>query len=112
MMKINFFFKIFFHVALSTLFSDPSIVFVHLGPQLPPYLPDAICQAREFNECPIYLIANQAALIDLPREVLDARAICISAESFHREPNHQGFCRLTRLDKVSRGGFWMYATER
>ncbi len=90
-----------------------SIVYVHLGPKIPGYLPAAITQARYFNpDSPIYLIANQAALGRIPDELKESRAILVPAESLPRTVAHETFRRLSRLDRTSRDGFWMFATER
>ena len=95
-----------------SLFAKPSIVFIHLGKELPDYLPNAVSQARLFNECPIYLIANECALQTIPDELQKARAICVAAESLLSEPQHEWFKRVSRLDRHFRGGFWLFTTER
>ena len=94
-----------FFVLLSAqgLFSQ-AIVFVHIGPRLPPYATDAIKQARLFNpNIPIYLIGDRTALRSAPK----LPAICIESESLPREKNHEFYVRV-----CGNRGFWRYTTER
>jgi hypothetical protein len=84
--------------------SDFSIVFVHLGPTLPPYAAQAISQARLFNpECPIYLLANREALEDFA----DREVTAVSCESLARSGPHEQFLRENKTS-----GFWNYVVER
>jgi len=90
---------------------DYSIVFVHLGKAIPPYVQIAIDQAREFNpQASMILLANQEAL-----EKADAcsdGARCIACESLVKSDDHEAFLAKTALDAHSRDGFWLYASER
>jgi hypothetical protein len=96
---------------LGHLFASPSIVFVHLGPSIPSYVPTAVHQARLFNpDLPIYLLANQAALKNYPQD--DQLIQCIAVESLPFSRAHKKFIASSRLDKKFRGGFWTFATER
>ena len=61
-MKISAIFLLLTYLFFSNFVRGYSIVFVHLRPKLPPYIFDAINQARMFNpKCNIYLIANRRA---------------------------------------------------
>lgn len=51
----------FFHPLFGS--KNYSIVFIHIGEDLPPYISTALDQARLFNtDCPILLVANEKAL--------------------------------------------------
>lgn len=92
---------------------DLSIVFIHLGPEIPSYLPTAIDQARLFNpDIPIYLLANKTALKELPQGLKKSGAKCISCESLPQSKAHKRFKAQSKLDKKFRHGFWTFTTER
>lgn len=104
---------IFVLAGFLSLCAEPSIVFVHLGDELPNYLPISIDQARLFNpDCPIYLVANELALKNTSTELSKSGTICVRVESLQTEMFHEHFRRMTRLDRHFRGGFWLFATER
>ena len=88
---------------------DYSIVFVHIGPTLPAHLKTSLSQARLFNEsCPIYLIANQEALIPKSDE-LDREGITgIPCETLRKTPVHSAFCNSIKFPP----GFARYTSER
>jgi hypothetical protein len=85
-----------------------SIVFIHIGEKLPEYLPDALFQARLFNQdCKMFLLANQAALNNFtPASNLNLTQIPL--ESLIQTAQHTEFIKKTRLSN----GFWRYASER
>ncbi len=104
---------------LQTLFSLPaysqdySIVFIHIGGEIPPYTETALSQARLFNKnCNIILLANQVALNKFFPKSPNLDLTCISCESLDSTSYHQKFLEKTTLDKVTREGFWLYASER
>ncbi len=102
---------LFFSCVCSSL-GAYSIVFIHLGPVLPDYLPVAIEQARLFNrECPIYLVGNQAAFDKAPSFV-DESVQCVPSETLLRSVSHEQFCIRSTLDRSSFEGFWTYTSER
>lgn len=87
-----------------------SIVFIHLGDEIPPYLPTALKQARLFNPtCDIYLIKNKNTLSAILEEL---RIIPIDCESLPTSPYHDTFRKTTKLDRGSLNGFWFYTSER
>ena len=93
--------------------TEPSIVFVHLGPELPSYLSSALSQARLFNpDMAIYLLANEEALKNLSQEVRSSNVQCISCESVPLSKAHKQFKARSKLDKKFRKGFWIFTTER
>lgn len=108
--------KFFVVCLLSCLYSAQlvaySIVFVHIGKQLPPYLQDALSQARLFNEtCDIYLLANQQALRRSP--VADKLQIhAVPLETLHQTKAHKNFIKTSALDHQNGNGFWFCASER
>lgn len=86
--------------------SDFTLVYVHVGPELPKYLPTAISQARVFNpECPIFLLGNSQALSSYNEE--QENVTKVSLESLTKSSSHQQFIRNVRLS-----GLWRYAIER
>jgi len=87
------------------------IVFIHLGTELPSYAATALMQARLFNpNAAILLIASQAALDATP--IAEKDWMILPVESLQKTSDHLEFCRLSRLDKSFRNGFWYYTTER
>ncbi len=87
-----------------------SIVFVHIGKTLPPYLEESIAQARFFNkECPIYLIANNEALKHAKKNL---GVYMISYEDLKKSSQHKKFKKSSPLNRDFRGGFVFFATER
>lgn len=86
------------------------IVFVHLGPHLPSFLPIALSQAHAF--CPtadILLIASQNAS---GKEHLQDFVTLIPVEDIPKTKEHEEFNLFSVLDKRFRDGFWHYTTER
>ena len=99
-----------------SLLHSYSIVFVHIGAELPTYLYTAIDQARLFNpEGTIYLIANKEALrkasstLDqMGKDFLQQ----VSCETLIRSKSHHLFRKQSTLDKKSYEGLWTFASER
>lgn len=111
--KLYTFFWIFaslFSFEIQAANQDYSIVFVHLGPHFPSFLPIAISQAHAF--CPtakILLIAYQNVT---GKENIQEYVTLIYTEDIHKTKEHEEFNRLSILDKGFREGFWHFATER
>lgn len=101
---------------LISLLHPYSIVFVHIGTDLPTYVYTAIDQARLFNpDCAIYLVANQSALRkaspvlnQMKKDFLRP----IPCETLIRSKSHHIFRTQSTLDKKSYQGFWTFASER
>ena len=91
-----------------------SIVFIHLGDQLPNYLYDAAIQARLFNPiAKIIILAEQKALARIDQQcVQQHNLVCITCESLKRTPEHTRFLRDANLNPSFREGFWIKSTER
>lgn len=104
---------IFCLVLLFRLTADAySIVFIHIGPEIPDYVPIALDQARLFNKkCPIYFIGNEQAFKTCPFS-FNKSIQCISCESFSQTEKHQTFISSSTLDKHSFQGFWTFTSER
>ncbi len=84
--------------------ADYAIVFIHLGPSLPPYASVAIQQARLFNpDCPIYLVANGEAVANFSVPEVHL----VPTESLAKSGSHEAFIREAR-----ERGFWRYVVER
>lgn len=104
--------KLWIFSFLISVLSAHSIVFVHIGPDLPDYLPVAVEQARLFNpECPIYVIGNQAAF-QTARFSLDASVQRIACETLACSKSHETFRAQSRLDRRTFQGFWTFTSER
>lgn len=89
-----------------------SIVFVHIGTELPPHLEVTIAQARLFNEaCAIYLIANEVALTKAPPSLIENETTFVSCESLKPSIYHSQF-RSSRSHDWSFYGLWVYSSER
>ena len=87
-----------------------SIVFVHIGDQLPTYLETAINQAVLFNkEASIFLVANERALSSLPHYPF---LKTVAIESLEKSEEHMRFLERSPLDAVSKKGFWKVTSER
>ncbi len=89
-----------------------ALVFVHIGPALPPWLPSAVRQARRFHDGPLLVAADAAALADAPADfgALDVRAVPL--EDLPRTAAHRHFRAINPLDTTFRDGFWTHTTER
>lgn len=99
------------HVSDDTQRKDHAIVFIHLGDKLPAYLPEALTQARLFNSCPIYLLANTRAL----NQYTFNQALTITTvpvESLTKSDKHDTFIKQSQLDRHFRDGIFFYSSER
>jgi hypothetical protein len=91
--------------------TQPTLLFVHLGPVLPTWLPTAVRQARLFNACDIVLIAESAALAQAPLDSsLSVRAVPL--EDIGLSDRHKQFRLHSPFDRSFRDGFWTYTSER
>jgi hypothetical protein len=89
-----------------------SIVFVHIGEELPEYLSIAIEQAILFNKSAnIYIIGNKEA-IKKSSFFLKSDVCCIFCEDLEKSKSHQIFLASSGLDKESFQGFWKFTSER
>ncbi len=89
-----------------------SIVFIHIGVDLPPYLSTSVTQARLFNEeCPIFLIANEATIKKASPELLSNNVSFIPCESLHPSPIHIQFQNYPSHNMTA-SGLWRYSSER
>ena len=91
--------------------ADPTLLFVHLGSELPPWLVVALRQARTFNSCDILLVAERAALVhgDVPDSL---RVSCVALEDLGPREKHRAFRRVSPFDRRSRNSFWTFTAER
>lgn len=113
--------KILLHVFSFFLFASKlfagnqpeySIVFIHIGKDLPAYLETSVAQARLFNpDCPIYLIANKEAFEKLPESLTSQKIEKISCENLQKSEAHEAFLRDYPSTNY-RNGFWTFAIER
>ncbi len=107
-------FVFLFLFVLNTLFAaDYSIVFVHIGKQLPAYIEVALVQARAFNpDCPIILVANESALKNYPPKYPETNVTFVTCESLKRTEAHTLFSQRSGLNAQWGNGFWLYTSER
>jgi hypothetical protein len=96
-----------------------SIAFVHLGPELPPYLGDAVFQARLFNTTNnIYVLAQQDALNSENAQKLrewlhnNLHVIIVPIETLPLSQEHKLFKETSTHNSRFRKGFWKFAVER
>lgn len=93
-----------------------SIVFIHLGSQIPSYLCDATHQARLFNDASvrILVVAEQYAIDNaLQNPLFDQDNVeFVACEKLIKTEVHKLFSQKSSLDRNSREGFWFKATER
>lgn len=86
-----------------------SLVFVHIGDQLPPHLTHSIDQARLFNpDMPLYVLASNGALSKASGMLNQYHVISIGIETLTKTVSHQKFSKDTCLAQ----GFWRHASER
>lgn len=110
MQYLTFLLFLFFHLIQTSFIqaNGYSIVFIHIGEQLPSHLETAICQARLFNEqCQILLVANQQVLANLPEKIQQKNVVTVPCESLNITPEHVAFRKVGRPK-----GFWVYTSER
>ncbi|MEI6242401.1 MAG: hypothetical protein WCP39_03235 [Chlamydiota bacterium] len=107
MKKVFIFFLLFGFLSFA---NTPSIVFIHIGPEIPLYSKYALQQAHLFNpDCKIYFVCNAKATkpFEIPSYIT-----CISCESLKRSDEHKKFLAKSTLDVSQRKGFWRAASER
>ena len=90
----------------------PSIVFVHIGKSMPPYLETAVKQARLFNSCPIKVVANEEAIQQSQVLLEPYHVTFVACEEMPKTAEHISFLQHSKLDRTFRNGFWSHATER
>jgi len=107
----TFFLLLFSQILLGN--TDYSIVFIHIGSQIPGYADTALSQAREFNpECPIILLANKEAIQEFASKSQSRNITYVAVESLSQTKDHKRFIKRSTLDKGFREGFWTYTSER
>jgi hypothetical protein len=89
----------------------PALVFIHLGPEPPPWLADALAQARLFNRGRI-IVAAQAAVLAQMAAPASLNVERVAVEELTVSDQHRAFHALSPLDRSFRGGFWTHTTER
>lgn len=89
-----------------------SIVFVHIGSEIPSHLVTTLTQARLFNEqCSIFLIANELAIKNTTAQLQDNNITFIPCESLIPSPIHARFKNHPEHD-MRAFGLWRYSSER
>jgi len=89
----------------------PTLLFVHLGPELPPWLALTLQQARIFNSCPLILVADESAIerAALPQSL---EVTPLPVQELGLTQKQRQFRALSPFDKQFRDGFWTYTSER
>ncbi len=109
----NFLFLLLLFSSLEASSENYSIVFIHIGKEIPYYTETAISQARSFNpNCSVILLANQEAINNLPPEYQPLNITYVACESLVKSTDHEQFLRQTPLDDKWKNGFWIYTSER
>lgn len=91
---------------------DPSVVFIHIGEEMPIYLETAVKQARLFNSCNIIVVASAKAFRSSSHNLDAYHIVRIPCESLSKTKEHIEFLQTSMLNKTFRNGFWSKATER
>lgn len=88
-----------------------TVVFAHLGPEIPAYAAVAIRQAARFGATTIHLAAERAALqrFALPPGL---PVVPVALEGIGIPPLHREFRAICPFNRSFRGGFWTFTTER
>lgn len=99
---------------IGTRFEAPhlsTVVFVHLGPEIPAYAAVAIRQAARFGATTIHLAAEKAALqrFALPPGL---PVVPVALDGIELTPLHREFRAICPFNRSFRGGFWTFTTER
>lgn len=103
---------IFFLIFFKCFAADYSIVFIHIGKQIPNYLKESIDQAALFNNCNIYVIANEKPLATFSKNFTNNNIVFVSCEKLTSSEEHKQFNKKFVLDKTSLNYFWKHTTER
>lgn len=104
-------FLMFFFIP-NNILSAHCIVFIHMGPSIPQYFFDALAQARLFNTCPIYLIADEKAINNSKCHTInDNNFHLIHTKSLAKTETHTNFIQNSGLHRHN-NPFWIYASER
>lgn len=112
MSKIKYIF-LFIVMSLNMFSNNYSIVFVHIGKNIPSYLKTSIDQAVLFNpEASVYVIANKVPLEEFSKNFENKNIHFEACEDLLISLDHKKFLRLTKLDTTFLDGFWLYTTER
>ena len=86
-----------------------SIVFVHIGPNVPNYSVDSVKQARLFNpSCPIYMLLEKQEIQKVEMNYKELNIEFISLESLKESNQHSYFKKTFRR----KNPFWVFTTER
>jgi len=100
---------IIFLTHLSTIFADYSIVFVHIGNEVPPYADVAISQACRFNpHAKIILLSSESGLQRFRSWEAQGTLQLCSYDNLPKTPIHQEY--QDRCAETS--PFWRYTSER
>lgn len=89
----------------------PTVLFIHIGRELPPWLGPVLHQARLFNTCPIILLAEARALAQA-RLPASLELTAIALEEIGESERQRQFRTVSRLDTQFLSGFWTHASER
>ena len=86
---------------------EPVIVLIHIGEVFYGYINECIKQIKLFNNCKIYL-----AISEIHFDLVQNNVELIALEDLTPSKEHLYFNSNTLLNKLFRGGFWHYASER
>lgn len=88
-----------------------TIVFVHLGPELPGWIGTVLQQVRAFNSGAVLLLAEAAALAQgaIPSSLGITQ---VSLEDLGLSDRQRVFREISPLDRNFRSGFWTFTSER
>ncbi len=107
--------KVLIFFLLQSILFAHSIVFVHLGPNLPSHLTYSLSQARLFNpDIPIYLIGDSEALYSLEEVLRESQIEYIPTHSLPTRESHKVYLRQMRHygQDGTNQKYWTWTTER
>ncbi|MEX0961457.1 MAG: hypothetical protein WDZ28_01205 [Simkaniaceae bacterium] len=113
---IAFFIAFIFQFSLFAI-DQPSLIFVHIGKEIPTHVQHSIIQAREFNpDSKIYFLVSKSAVTNSTlynQEFFHFNHIeFIDISQLKKEPVHREFDSINSFSQRFRNGFWSHTTER
>jgi len=90
-----------------------SIVFVHIGKEIPSYLKESVEQARLFNpHADIYVIGGHKMIKKFFRKYDKTNLHLVYLENLSKLPTHQNFLQKFSLHKIYNQKLWKVSLER
>lgn len=115
-MKYLFFCLFYLPVCFGFGNQEVSLVFVHLGPSIPPCIYTVMKQSRFFNQkSPIYLLCDEISYPLFCQQktfLLEENITLIPPQEIPKTPDHHLFDQINVINPHISQGLWFYATKR